>query len=146
MSRPWSPPAPPVTPEAKVALFLKLFATRRSVFPKLWENLKTGRRGYSPVCDNEWRTGVCQKPRVKCSECLHQKFPPLDERAVEAHLRGQHTLGVYAIGVDNTCRFLAADFDGEGWRGDVAAYRDAAARSGITVAVERSRSGNGAHA
>ncbi|MCS6244729.1 MAG: DEAD/DEAH box helicase family protein [Opitutus sp.] len=138
--------APPVTPEAKVALFLKLFATRRSVFPKLWENPKTGRMGYSPVCNNEWRTGICQKPRVKCSECLHQKFPPLDERAVEAHLRGKHTLGVYAIAVDNTCRFLAADFDGEGWRGDVVAYRDAAARSGITVAVERSRSGNGAHA
>ena len=92
--------APPVTPEDKVALFLNLFATRRSVFPKLWENPKTGRKGYSPVCDNEWRTGVCQKPRVKCSECLHQKFPPLDERAVEAHLRGQHTLGVYAIGVE----------------------------------------------
>ncbi|MCX6937784.1 MAG: DEAD/DEAH box helicase family protein [Verrucomicrobia bacterium] len=138
--------APPVTPEAKVALFLKLFATRRSVFPKLWENPRTGRRGYSPVCDNEWRAGVCQKPRVKCSECLHQKFPPLDERAVESHLRGKNTLGVYAIDVDNTCRFLAADFDGEGWRGDVVAYRDAAARSGITVAVERSRSGNGAHA
>ena len=138
--------APPVTPEAKVALFRKLFATRHSVFPRLWENPKTGRKGYSPVCDNEWRTGICQKPRVKCSECLHQKFPPLDERAVEAHLRGKHTLGVYAIAEDNTCRFLAADFDGEGWRGDVVAYRDAAARSGITVAVERSRSGNGAHA
>ncbi len=40
--------APPVTPEAKVALFLKFFATRRSVFPKLWENPKTGRKGYSP--------------------------------------------------------------------------------------------------
>lgn len=136
----------PTTPAAKIALFLDLFCTRRSVFPKFWENAKTGRKGYSPACDNEWRSGICQKPRMKCSECLHQKFPPLDARAVESHLRGQHTLGVYAIGEDNTCRFLAADFDGEGWRGDVAAYRDAAARAGIVVAVERSRSGNGAHA
>lgn len=136
----------PTTPAAKIALFIELFGTRRSVFPKLWENAKTGRKGYSPACDHEWRSGLCHKPRVKCSECLHQKFPPLDARAVEAHLRGQHTLGVYAIDTDNTCRFLAADFDGEGWRGDVVAYRDAAARSGIVVAVERSRSGNGAHA
>lgn len=140
-------PAPlPTTPAAKIALFMDLFGTRRSVFPKLWENAKAGRKGYSPACDHEWRSGVCQKPRVKCSECLHQKFPPLDARAIEAHLRGQHTLGVYAINHDDTCRFLAADFDSEGWRGDVVAYRDAAARAGIFVAVERSRSGNGAHA
>ncbi|HEY9248745.1 MAG TPA: hypothetical protein VIO38_06420 [Rariglobus sp.] len=113
-----SPVLTPTTPAAKITLFLDLFGTRRSVFPKLWENVKTGRKGYSPACDNEWRSGICQKPRVKCSECPHQKFPPLDARAVESHLRGQHTLGVYAIGEDNTCRFLAADFDGEGWRGD----------------------------
>jgi hypothetical protein len=65
---------------------------------------------------------------------------------VDAHLRGTHTLGVYAIGTDNTCRFLAADFDGEGWLDDVLAYREAAQRVGVMVAIERSRSGNGAHA
>ena len=90
----------PGTPSAKVSLFLDLFGTRRSVFPRFWENPKTGRKGYSPVCLNEWRPGVCKKPQVKCSECLHQKFPPLDEVAVEAHLRGHHTLGVYAISED----------------------------------------------
>lgn len=52
----------------------------------------------------------------------------------------------YAIGADDTCRFLAVDFDGEGWRDDVLAYREAAERVGLTVAIERSRSGNGAHA
>ena len=55
-------------------------------------------------------------------------------------------LGVYAIATDDTCRFLAADFDGEGWSDDVRVYRDAAERVGVAVAVERSRSGNGAHA
>ena len=83
---------------------------------------------------------------MKCSECSHQSFPPLDERAVESHLRGEQTLGVYAIGTDDTCRFLAADFDGGGWRDDVLAYREAAERVGIAVAIERSRSGDGAHA
>lgn len=136
----------PRTPSEKIALFLNLFGTRRSVFPKRWENEKTGKSGYAPACDNEWRPGICYKPKVKCAECLHQRFPSLDERAVEAHLRGTHTLGVYAIEIDDTCRFLAADFDGEGWRDDVLAYREAAERVGVTVAIERSRSGNGAHA
>jgi superfamily II DNA or RNA helicase len=136
----------PCTPAEKITLFLDLFGTRRSVYPKRWENEKTGKSGYSPACDNEWRPGIWYKPKVKCAECLHQRFPPLDERAVEAHLRGTHTLGVYAIGSDDTCRFLAADFDGEGWREDVLAYCEAAERVGVTVAIERSRSGNGAHA
>ncbi len=141
-----APTRAPYTPAEKVALFIDLFGTRRSVYPKRWENEKTGKSGYSPACDNEWRPNVCYKPKVKCAECLHQRFPPLDERAVEAHLRGTHTLGIYAIGSDDNCRFLAADFDGEGWRDDVLAYREAAERVGVTVAIERSRSGNGAHA
>lgn len=143
------PPKIPQTPAEKVALFLDLFGTRRSVYPKRWENGKTGKSGYSPACDNDSfsnrLSGICQKPKIKCSECSHQRFPQLDEHAVEAHLRGEQTLGVYAIGADDTCRFLAADFDGDGWRDDVLAYREAAERVGITVAIERSRSGNGAH-
>lgn len=139
----------PRTPAEKIALFLDLFGTRRSVFPKRWENSKAGKTGYSPACDNDSfanrQNGICRKPKVKCSECCHQRFPPLDEHAIESHLRGEQTLGVYAIGTDDTCRFLAADFDGEGWRDDVLAYREAAERVGLTVAIERSRSGNGAH-
>jgi superfamily II DNA or RNA helicase len=139
----------PRTPAEKIALFLDLFGTRRSVFPQRWENNKTGKSGYSPACNNDSfpnrQSGICQKPKVKCSECPHQNFPPLDERAVESHLRGEKTLGVYAIGIDDTCRFLAADFDGDGWRDDVLAYREAAERIGVTVAIERSRSGDGAH-
>ena len=139
-------PSVPQSPAEKVALFLDLFGTRRSVYQKRWENAKTGKSGYSPACDNEWRAGICRKPQVKCTECPHQKFPPLHEHAIEDHLRGLHTLEVYAITDDNTCRFLAADFDGEGWQDNVAAYRDAGSKAGVPVAVERSRSGSGGHA
>jgi len=136
----------PQSPADKVALFLDLFGTRRSVFPKRWENANTGKSGYAPACDNEWRPGICRKPQIKCTECPHQKFPPLDDRAIEAHLRGIHTLGVYAIRDDNSCRFLAADFDGEGWKENILAYREAGSRAGVTIALERSRSGRGGHA
>jgi hypothetical protein len=111
----------PQSPAEKVALFLDLFGTRRSVFSKRWENVKTGKSGYAPACDNEWRPGICRKPQIKCTECPHQKFPTLDDRAIEAHLRGVHTLGVYAITDDNSCRFLAADFDGDGWKDNIPA-------------------------
>lgn len=136
----------PNSPAEKIALFLNLFGTRRDVYPRRWENKKTNRSGYSPACSNEWQNGICRKPQIKCSECPHQRFLPLDARAIDAHLRGTEVLGVYAITEANTCRFLAADFDGDGWMANVSAYREAGAKTGIQIAVERSRSGNGAHA
>ena len=83
----------PTSPEEKVGLFEDLFVCRKEVFPKLWENYKTGKKGYSPACDNEWRSGICDKPRVKCSECPNQAFPPLDASAIWRHLKGSETLG-----------------------------------------------------
>lgn len=135
-----------LSPEEKIALFLSLFRCRGDVFPKLWENPRSGKKGYSPVCRNEWRKGVCEKPRVRCSECPHQAFPPLDEVAARDHLTGKAVIGTYAIREDSTCVFLAADFDGSGWREDIRAYRDAARELGVEVAVEKSRSGDGGHA
>lgn len=41
---------------------------------------------------------------------------------------------------------MACDFDETSWQLDVATFRDTARSLGIDVAVERSRSGNGAHA
>lgn len=138
--------ATPLSPSEKITLFLSLFRCRGDVYPRLWENTKTGKKGYSPVCRNEWSKVVCEKPRVKCSECPNQAFPPLDEAAVRDHLTGKHTIGMYAIRQDNTCVFLAADFDGAGWLEDIRAYREAAREMGVEVAVERSRSGDGGHA
>lgn len=137
---------PPSSPSEKIALFLDLFGTRRDVYPHRWDNQKTSRSGYSPACDNGWQRGICLKPQVKCSDCPHQKFPALDAVAIEKHLRGLDTLGVYAITEQNTCRFLAADFDGDGWKENVSAYREAGTKAGLQIAIERSRSGNGAHA
>ena len=142
-------PNVPQTSEEKIALFLSLFRARESVFPKRWEN-KAGKAGYSPACNNEWAPSVCGKPpkgTVKCTDCPHQAFPKLNEHAVREHLQGKvPAIGTYAIREDDTCTFLAADFDGDGWEQDVVAYRSAARELGIQVEIERSRSGNGAHA
>ncbi len=136
----------PETAAEKVALFLRLFRCRESVYPKRWENTKKQTAGYAPACNNEWVRGICDKPRVKCSECPSQAFPKLDEMAAETHLKGLQTIGTYAIRADDTCTFLACDFDGQGWKEDIAVYRAVAEDMGVIVAVERSRSGNGGHA
>ena len=129
----------------KIALFRSLFAGREDVYPKRWENAGKGKAGYAPVCANEWQRGVCHKPRVRCGACPSQAFVPLTDEAVEGHLRGRHTLGVYPMLADDTCRFLAADFDKETWRRDAGAYLAACRAKRVPAALERSRSGNGAH-
>lgn len=138
--------------EAKIALFRSLFRGRTDVFPIRWENTKVGRSGYAPACANEWVREVCNKPRVKCSVCSNQAFIPVDDAAIERHLRGtkpnggSFVMGVYPMLADDNCWFLAADFDEGEWRRDVQAFAASCRRNGIPVAIERSRSGNGAHA
>ena len=140
------------TIETKIALFRRLFRGRAEVFPVRWENTKTGRSGYSPACENEWRRGVCEKPKVKCSACLNQAFIGVNDASIERHLRGTgadgapFVMGVYPMLADDSCWFLAADFDEGEWQRDVHAFGESCRRHGIPVAIERSRSGNGAHA
>ena len=137
----------------KIALFRALFRGREDVVPRRWENPKTGKAGYAPMCRNEWVRGVCGKPQIKCGECPNQAFVPVGDDIVRSHLAGESarnsvelTLGVYSMLPDETCRFLAADFDKKSWMQDVAAFRDTARMKGVPIAIERSRSGNGAHA
>ncbi len=133
------------TPSEKIALFRTLFCGREDVFPRRWENTRTGRVGYAPACSNEWKPRVCGKPKVKCGACPNQAFLSVTDEVIEGHLRGRHTIGVYPIRLDDTCRFLAADFDRETWRRDAEAFLEACRSKQIPAALERSRSGNGGH-
>jgi superfamily II DNA or RNA helicase len=135
-----------LSPDEKITLFMKLFCCRTDVYPRLWENTRKGTKGYSPVCRNEWISGICSKPKVKCTECVNRAFSVFSKDVVKAHLEGRIVSGMYAIRSDDTCTFLAADFDGDGWQEEVSAYRKSAAEIDIPVSVEISRSGNGAHA
>ncbi|MBI5574929.1 MAG: DEAD/DEAH box helicase family protein, partial [Deltaproteobacteria bacterium] len=125
----------PHTAEEKVALFRSLFRGREDVFPKLWENAKTGRKGYAPACSNEWVGGVCRKPRIKCGSCSHRSFIPNTDQVVVDHLQGRHVIGVYPLLPDETCFFLAADFDGPSWREDVAAFVETCRRTDRVIGI-----------
>ena len=130
----------------KIRLFMSLFKGRDDVYARRWENKKKGTCGYSPACLNEWKQGLCGKPKVACSKCGNKSYAPLDESAVDNHLRGTMVAGIYPMLRDETCWFLAIDFDDGDWQKDVSALKDVSMTFGIPVSVERSRSGNGGHA
>jgi superfamily II DNA or RNA helicase len=135
-----------LTTDEKVALFRRLFHGRTDVYPIRWESKTTGKTGYSPACANEWRPGVCEKPRIKCTDCGNRQFIPLSDRVIYDHLSGECTLGVYPLLTDDSCHFLAVDFDGADWKDDSQAFAESCHELGVPVALEISRSGNGAHA
>jgi len=138
--------------EDKIALFMSFFAGREDVYAKRWENAKKEKAGYVPDCFRAW-SPICpksSKAKVKCGECTEQRFVPFDAQAVEKHLKGELTIGVYPMLPDETCRFLAFDFDAKVYapaelRRDVSAIREVCAELDICMAVERSRSGEGIH-
>jgi len=130
----------------KVALFRRLFRGRTDVYPTRWESKTTGKSGYAPACANEWRAGVCEKPRIKCSDCPNRSFIPLSDAVIYSHLAGEHTVGVYPLLGDDSCYFLAVDFDEAEWRDDARAFVQSCEALGVPSALEISRSGQGAHA
>src|SRR4029078_8554252 len=99
------------TPAAKVRLFRALFRGRDDVFPTRFLSRKTGKAGYAPDCADKFVRGVCDLPKIKCSECPNQAFAPVDDLMVLDHLRGRHVMGVYPLLEDETCWFLPIDLD-----------------------------------
>ena len=137
--------------QVKIALFRSLFRGRADVYPRRFESRKTGKSGYAPACANEWVKGICEKPRIKCADCPNRRFLPVTDDVIRWHLSGQDAdgqpfvAGVYPLLLDETCFFLAVDFDKAGWQEDALAFMDACRRLRLPAALERSRSGRGGH-
>ena len=141
--------------QEKIRLFRSLFRGREDVFPRRFESKKTGKSGYQPVCRKEWIRGICRKPKIKCHDCESRDFVPVTDEVIESHLVGRdvtskrskrdYTIGVYLLLQDETCWFLAVDFDKEEWIDDVAVYMDTCNTYNVPAILERSRSGDGGH-
>lgn len=135
----------------KIYLFRKLFSGRDDVFPLRFESQKSGRSGYQPACKNEWRAGICFKPKVKCAKCECREFIPVSDAVVRQHLSGKDqtgksfVMGIYPLRMDETCSFLAVDFDKAEWQHDASAFLDVCNSLNIPAFLEQSRSGNGGH-
>ncbi len=138
----------------KVSLFIALFRGREDVFARRFESAKSGKSGYQPCCRNEWISGICQKPKVKCNDCDNRDFLPITDEVIRNHLLGREfrkkstrdfTIGVYPLLMDETCWFLAVDFDKESWMDDVTAFMKTCDIYNVPAILERSRSGTGGH-
>lgn len=151
---PFTFPSVKLSIEERVAIFHFLFKGREDVFARRWFSKTTGKSGYQPVCINEWRRGVCDKKKYKCADCPNRHFAPLTYQDLYRHLEGKDenccdVVGLYAIMPDNNCTFLCTDFDDKsckyGYKNDVLAFVGVCKEWNIPYAIERSRSGNGAH-
>lgn len=133
------------TPSEKITLFRSLFRGREDVYPNRWQS-KVGKSGYSPACGNEWSL-ICKKPQIKCSDCSHKAYLPITDETISRHLDAKidQTIGVYPMLQNETCWFLAMDFDKQNWNHDVVAVLTTCEDLQIPAALERSRSGNGGH-
>jgi hypothetical protein len=135
------------SPAAKIELF-RLFRGREDVYPWRFESHKTGNR-YAPACANEWVRGVCENRR-SCAEVSHRRFLPVTDEVVASIFRDGtkwvgFVMGVYPMLLDETCLFLAVDFDRENWQADAGAFVETCRHLDVPAALERSRSGNGGH-
>lgn len=136
----------------KLELFRNLFTGRKDVHAHGYRR-KDGGIGYTPACANEWKSGICPKAnhhRIKCAECRSRTFLELNDAAIIAHFKGsddrlRDVIGQYVLDKDCNTNVLVIDFDKADWKEATNAIRLVVKNHGINAAVERSRSGNGAH-
>ncbi len=139
--------------EAKIALFRSLFRGREDVYARRFQSLKTGKNGFAPVRRNEW-AGRVFVPTSQEADRPQQDYLPLTDDVVRNHLLGMDprnrfrrdfAIGIYPMLPDETCWFLAVDFDKDSWQEDARALLETCKLFKVSAALERSRSGNGGH-
>lgn len=140
-----------------VAYFLTLFQGRRDVYA-----LRGSKGGYFPQCYNRWKD-YCPKQNnqrgMSCQKCPYREWKALDREVGKNHLLGckdncTDVIGLYPLLEDDTCKLLVFDFDNHDennsenndWKDEIDAIRKICHENDIDVLIERSRSGNGAHA
>ena len=107
---------------------------------------EAARRARAKDGPSEWRPSICEKPRIKCADCSNRELISVSDAVIYSHLAGEKTIGVYPLLPDYTCHFLAVDLDKAEWREDAKAFVQSCRELDVSVALEISRSGNGAHA
>jgi superfamily II DNA or RNA helicase len=129
----------------RIALFRSLFRGREDVYARRWESAD-GNSGYSPAAIKDWKAINKSRPEErKKVDQKTRKFLPVTDTVIENHLLGKETVGVYPLLPDETCWFLAADFDKKTWEYDASAFLETCRDLRVPAALERSRSGKGGH-
>ncbi|HYI95884.1 MAG TPA: hypothetical protein VEX68_20250 [Bryobacteraceae bacterium] len=131
--------------DSKVRLFRELFRGREDVYAVRWES-PDGRKGYTPKSERDWKAYNAAKPEDRQRvDRETRKYFPLTDDVVRAHLKGEIVIGIYPLLRDETCWFLAADFDKATWEYDCHAFLETCREWKVRASLERSRSGKGGH-
>lgn len=133
----------------KIAIFMDYFKSRFDVYEKRYFSNKQNKFGWTLACFNEFKDG-CRKGKVAnaCRNCPIKNLAPLTQEIILDHFKGTNRnlgVGVYPLLKDNTCYFLALDFDEETWFEDMYCVYKIALRYGLEPVMERSASGLGGH-
>lgn len=155
-----------VTDKIANDFFMFFCRGRKDVYALRYTNPKTGKNGYYTQCFNRWDPGchIQRKDGVRCKDCEIKAYKPITLSLIKAHMvgadsNGNDVVAVYPMLENNLCRFLVFDFDNhakgaertdnsnisEEWKEEVEALRLICRNLDVDVAVERSRSGRGAH-
>lgn len=140
-----------LTLEQKLQIYMDYFKGRDDVYPYLSINKNNSNiKYYIPACANEWKNGVCNKLKKKpCKTCQYRENKPLTVDVIKNHIYNNKTIGIYPMLEDETCYFLAFDFDDKNdenhIKEDVLAFVKVCEDYDVSVAIERSRSGKGIH-
>ncbi len=135
----------PLAPDEKIRLYRGLFRGREDVYAVRWES-PDGRTGYSPKSERDWNAYYAARPdERKRVDKETRKYLPLTDEVIEGHLKGRITAGIYPLLLDETCWFLAADFDKKTWQDDATAFLASCRDWAVPAVLERSRSGKGGH-
>ncbi len=134
----------------KVNIFMNYFKGRDDVYPYLSINKDTNKKYYIPSCMNEWKKGVCNKTMARsCKSCKYRENKPLTSDVIKNHIFGNRPIGIYPMLDDDTCYFLAFDFDDKknenNIKDDVLAFLSVCDKYNIPACLERSISGKGIH-
>lgn len=136
--------------EEKIKIFMDYFKGRDDTYPYLSIDKNTpNKKYYIPACINEWKKGICNKSmRKPCKTCKYRENKPLTYDVYEKHLSGE-IIGIYPLLDDETCYFLAFDFDDKleekNIKDDVLAFWSICDEFHVPISVEKSRSGKGFH-
>jgi len=135
-----------LTSQQKIQIFKNLFKGRTDIFAMRWEKRDKSVSGYTPVCLNEWKQGLCNKlQRKKCKDCDNKAYAHFGDYYIEQHLRGNKCYGGYPLLEDNTSYFIVADFDGGRWQKDAVSFIKGCKKYNLPAYLECSRSGKGGH-
>lgn len=125
------------------------FKPRLDVYEKRYFSNKQNKFGWTLACFNEFKDG-CRKGRITnaCRNCPIKSLAPLTKEVIIDHFKGTNKnlgIGIYPLLKDNTCYFLALDFDDDSWFEDMYSVFKVAVRYGLEPVMERSASGAGGH-